>query len=145
MQNAKEIISSLFVILIIGGSCSNFGSDPLNDKLDKHEIIGCYKSHDAPDIKLNLENIVSDSNVIYSEYEYGLVGRNNDPVIVVFPRNALIKISDSGGKEFYKFDKYLEEKGRDFSFDVDRSAKGIIITIPSFPDMIMHKYNKVDC
>jgi hypothetical protein len=98
-----------------------------------------------PDIRLNLENIMSDSDVIYSEYEYGLVGRNNDPVIVVFPRNALMKISDSSGKELYKFDKYLEEKGRDFSFDVNRSTKEIIITIPSFPDMIMHKYNKVHC
>jgi len=124
-------------------SCDpDWGKDAgtLNKVLPRNEIIGCYRSDSVPlAIQVEADRITADGEAIYSSYDYGLGGRNSDPLLVVRPRMELRR-DDSGT---YSFKPWKQELGSSFSYDVDR--RDVVSIQVSSADGIGHRFSKVAC
>lgn len=135
-------IFALMATAITAGCDSDWGKEAgaLSRMLPKDEITGCYRAGDAlPIIRVEPDRITSGDRTIYSSYNYGLGGRNSEPLLLVRPRMALQR--DAGGT--YSFKASKQALGSSFSYSVTRQPT---VSIQIFSqDAEEHRFVKVAC
>ena len=124
--------------------CGPLDSDGIVDVLDNKIVQGCYTSKGLPPLEIATNDIRTNQEVVYSEYQLVTHGRDAREIIIAKPRVLLVKSHANFEAHAYKFGEIVDS-GSSTALTVKRGADGVRLIIVSNPDYKLHEYVTAPC